>query len=532
MSEGYDYIVVGAGSSGCVLANRLSAGGRHSVLLLEAGGPDTSPWIHIPIGYGKTIFDRRINWGYETEPEPGLDGRRIYWPRGKVLGGSGAVNGLIHIRGQREDFDGWAAEGNPGWSYDELLPYFKRSEHHAGGANAYHGEGGPLWVSELTERHPLCEAFIGAGRAMGLARNDDFNGAMQEGVGYYQLNTRGGFRCSPAVAYLRPARRRDNLAIRTRVLVRRVLVEGRRAAGVEIEDAQGIARIDARREVLLAAGAINSPQLLMLSGIGPRPQLERFGIECVADLAGVGANLQDHLQARVVLRGPTPSYNDIFNSGLRTLLAGLQWAFLRRGPLTVSAGQAGAFVRVMPDATRPDVQLIFITFSVDRPGEPMHPFSGFTLSACQLRPESRGSIGLASADPRVAPVIRANYLSAGRDLEVMREAVRYSRRLARTSPLSDLVDEEVRPGESVTAEPDLDAFVRSNAVTIFHPVGTCRMGRGPEAVVDAELRVHGVERLRVIDASIMPTLVSGNTNAAAVAIGEKGADLVLHSPEA
>jgi choline dehydrogenase len=526
-SEAYDYIVVGAGSSGCVLANRLSADGRFTVLLLEAGGPDTNPWIHIPIGYGKTIFDRKINWGYETQPEPELNGRRIYWPRGKVLGGSGAVNGLIHIRGQREDFDGWAAAGNAGWSHAELLLFFKRSERHALGAGEHHGGDGPLWVSDLTERHPLCEAFIGAGRSLGLARNDDFNGATQEGVGYYQLNTRNGLRCSPAVAYLKPARGRSSLSIRTRALVRRVLFQGRKAVGVEMDGAGGLTRVEARREVILAAGAINSPQLLLLSGVGPRPQLERFGIEPVVDLPGVGLNLQDHLQARLVMKGTTSSYNDVFNSRVRTLLAGMRWAFFRKGPLTVSAGQAGAFVRVAADAARPDVQIIFITFSVDRPGEPMHPFSGFTISVCQLRPESRGSIELASGDPRVPPAIKANYLSAPGDLAVMREAVRVAREFARTSPLRDLIAAEVRPGGAVSADNDIEAFIRSDATTIFHPAGTCKMGCDSDAVVDAELRVYGVEGLRVIDASIMPTLVSGNSHAAVVAIGEKGADLVL-----
>ncbi len=524
----FDYIVIGAGSSGCVLANRLSADGHHSVLLLEAGGPDRSPWIHIPIGYGKTIFDKRINWGYETEPEPELEGRRIYWPRGKVLGGSGSDNGLVHIRGQREDFDGWAALGNPGWGYDDLLPYFRKSEHQVRGADAFHGSGGPLWVSDLSEHHPLCEAFIASAGRLGIAHNPDFNAERQEGAGYFQLTTRRGMRSSPATAYLRPARARLNLSVSTRALARRVLFQGRRAVGVEFERGGEIQIARARREVLLCGGAINSPQLLMLSGIGDASRLAGLGIAPVAHLPGVGRNLQDHLQARVVLKAKRPiTYNDVFNSPLRTLLAGLQWALLRRGPLTVSAGQAGAFVRVMPDVMRPDVQFHFITFSADRPGEGLHKFSGFTASVCQLRPASRGRIELAGADPRSAPRIYANYLSAPGDLEVLREAVRLARRIAHTTPLAELIAEEFSPGAVGNDAAALDAFVRSTAVTIFHPVGTCAMGGGDDAVVDHELRVRGVEGLRVIDASIMPTLVSGNTNAAAVAIGEKGSDLVL-----
>lgn len=526
----FDYIVIGAGSSGCVLANRLTADGRYTVLLLEAGGRDASPWIHIPIGYGKTIFDGRINWGYETEAEPELGGRRIYWPRGKVLGGSGSVNGLVYIRGQREDFDGWAARGNPGWSYGELLPYFRKSEHQVRGPDAFHGADGPMWVSDLSEHHPLCEAFIASGRRLGMPLNPDFNGERQEGVGYFQLTTRRGMRSSPASAYLRPARARTNLTVSVRALVRRVLFQGRRAIGVEFEANGEVRQARARREVLLCGGAINSPQLLMLSGIGDAGGLASFGIASVAHLPGVGRNLQDHLQARVVLKAKRPiTYNDVFDNPLRTLQAGLQWALLRRGPLTVSAGQAGAFVRVMPDAVRPDVQFHFITFSTDRPGEGLHKFSGFTASVCQLRPASRGSIELASADPKSAPRIRANYLSAPGDLEVLREAVRLARRIARTPPLADLIREEFSPGAAADDDNALDAFIRGTAVTIFHPVGTCAMGCGEDAVVDHELRVRGVKGLRVIDASIMPTLVSGNTNAAAVAIGEKGADLVLRA---
>jgi len=524
----FDYIVVGAGSSGCVLANRLSADGRHTVLLLEAGGPDRSPWIHIPIGYGRTIFDRRINWAYETEPEPGLQGRRIYWPRGKVLGGSGSVNGLVHIRGQREDFDGWAALGNSGWGYDDLLPYFRKSEHQVRGADAYHGSDGPLWVSDLTERHPLCDAFIGSAARLGIPRNPDFNGEQQEGAGYFQLTTRRGMRCSPATAYLRPAMARTNLCVRTRALVQRVLFQGTRAVGVEYEQGGELLVAQARREVLLSGGAINSPQLLMLSGIGDASRLAGFGIATIARSAGVGRNLQDHLQARVVLRAKRAiTYNDVFNNPLRALLAGMQWALLRRGPLTVSAGQAGAFVRMMPDAPRPDVQFHFITFSADRPGEGLHKFSGFTASVCQLRPASRGHIELAGPDPKSAPRIYANYLSAPGDLVVLREAVRLARRIALTAPLANLVASEFVPGDVGNGDAALDDFVRSTAITIFHPAGTCAMGHGDEAVVDHELRVRGVQGLRVIDASIMPTLVSGNTNAIAVAIGEKGSDLVL-----
>ncbi|MEP7330173.1 MAG: GMC family oxidoreductase N-terminal domain-containing protein [Betaproteobacteria bacterium] len=525
----FDYIVVGAGSSGCVLANRLSADGRHTVLVLEAGPRDTNPWIHIPIGYGKTIFDRRINWGYETEPESALDGRRIYWPRGKVLGGSGSVNGLVYIRGQREDFDGWAALGNRGWGYEDMLPWFRKAEHQVRGGDAYHGVDGPLWVSDLAEHHPLCEAFIASAQHCGIPVNPDFNGECQDGVGYFQLTTRNGLRCSPATAYLRPARRRPNLTVLTGALARRVLCSGRRAVGLEFERDGTVQTAAARREVLLASGVINSPQLLLLSGIGAPEQLARAGIETTLPLPGVGANLQDHLQVRVVLKAKRPiTYNDVFASPLRTLWAGAQWALARRGPLTVGAGQAGAFVNVMRDAVRPDVQFHFITFSADRPGQGLHRFPGFTASVCQLRPASRGHIELADANPRSAPRIHANYLSATEDLTVLRKAVRLARRIAGTSPLVELVEQEFAPG-AAAADDDasIDAFIRASAGSIFHPVGTCKMGNDADAVVDGALRVRGMERLRVIDASIMPTLVSGNTNAAAIAIGEKGAALVL-----
>jgi choline dehydrogenase len=529
VGETYDFIVIGAGSAGCVLANRLSVDPASKVLLLEAGGPDRNPWIHVPIGYYRTIFDQKIGWGYETEPEPGLNGRQIPWPRGKVLGGSSSINGLVYIRGQKEDFDHWRQLGNPGWSYDDVLPYFKRAEDQARGPDAYHGAGGPLSVGD-SARHELVEAYIQACLDLGIPRNDDFNGPVQEGAGYFQLTNRKGFRCSAAVAYLRPAKKRPNLRIETGALVRRVVLDGRRAIAVAYRG-DGLERIvAARREIVLAAGAIGSPQILQLSGIGPPGHLVDHGIEMAHDLPGVGANLQDHFQARSVYRCTRPiTLNDRVKSPWQKLLMGLEWFIFRTGPLTVGAGQGGIFARTRPELASPDVQFHIILFSADRPGTPLHPFSGFTASVCQLRPESRGSVLICSPDPEAHPAIVANYLAAETDRRTIVDGLRLARRLAATEPLKPYIAEEIEPGPDRISDADLLAHARARGSTIFHPSGSCMMGpaSNPMAVVDHELRVHGLFGLRVADASIMPTVVSGNTNAACIMIGEKAADLML-----
>ena len=527
--EAYDFIVIGAGSAGCALANRLSVDPTTKVLLLEAGGRDRNPWIHVPIGYYRTIFDKKIGWGYETEPEPALNDRRISWPRGKVLGGSSSINGLVYIRGQKEDFDHWRQLGNPGWSYDDVLPYFKRAEDQARGPDAWHGAGGPLSVGD-SARHELVEAYIQACIDLGIPRNDDFNGPVQEGAGYFQLTNRKGFRCSTAVAYLRPAKKRANLRIETGALVRRIVLDDRRALAVAYRQDSGERIVAARREIVLAAGAIGSPQILQLSGIGPPGHLSDHGIEAAHDLPGVGANLQDHFQARSVYRCTRPiTLNDRVKSPWQKLLMGAEWFIFRTGPLTIGAGQGGIFARTRPELATPDVQFHIILFSADRPGEPLHPFSGFTASVCQLRPESRGTVLIRSPEPQVHPTIVANYLAAETDRRCIIDGLRLARRLAATEPLQPYIAEEIEPGPDKTSDEAMLAHARARGSTIFHPSSSCMMGpaSNPMAVVDADLRVHGLSGLRVADASIMPTVVSGNTNAACIMIGEKCADLML-----
>ena len=527
----YDYIIVGAGSAGCVLANRLSADGRYEVLLLEAGPPDSYPWIHVPIGYARTMFNPRVNWCFETEPEPSMNGRRIYWPRGKTLGGSSSINGLICIRGQREDYDRWAAAGNAGWSYEEVLPYFKRLEHAIDGDDAWHGRDGPLWCSPIRRRHELIEAVIAGGEELGLRRNDDFNGASQEGVGYYHLNTRHGWRCSTAVAYLRPARGRSNLRVETNARALAIDFDGRRATSVRYRQHETERSATARREVLLCAGALQSPQILQLSGVGPRPLLEKFGIGLVHELSGVGENLQDHLQARVIFECTKPiTTNDDLKSWWRTLRIGLDYLLTRGGPMAIGINQGGIFARVDDAASTPELQFHVATLSSDMAGSPVHRFSGFTFSACQLRPESRGSVRIQSSDPLVAPAMQPNYLSTERDRRMIVAGIRLARRFAATPALSPYVKSEYWPGPSAQNDGDLLEFAKNTGGTIFHPSGTCKMGdsaRDPLAVVDARLRVHGLEGLRVVDCSIMPTLVSGNTNVPVVMIAEKAADMIL-----
>ncbi len=527
MTQEYDYIVVGAGSAGCVLAARLSEDPAARVLLLEAGPPDRSPWIHLPIGYGKTMWSRDVNWCFETEAEPQMNGRRIYWPRGKTLGGSSSINGLIYIRGQREDFDHWAALGNRGWGYDDVLPYFIRSEHNQRGASTHHGDRGPLKVSDIGARHELIEAFIAGAQAVGVPRTDDFNGARQEGAGYYQLNTWKGFRCSTAKAYLAPARRRTNLQVLTGALASGVLFDGMRARGVRYQRDGQSHTARCRGEVLLAAGAIQSPQLLQLSGVGAPELLQRHGIAPVHALPGVGENLQDHLQVRLIYECSKPiTTNDQLNSWLGRLKIGAQWLFGRSGPLAVGINQGGCFMRALPGATRPDIQFHVATLSADMAGGQVHPFSGFTLSVCQLRPSSRGHIRIRSADAWQPPAMQPNYLSTDEDRRTAVAAVQCARAIATAPPMRAYVRREVKPGPAAGDDAALLEFCRESGATIFHPSGTCRMGDDALAVVDARLRVHGLQGLRVIDCSVMPTLVSGNTNAAAVMIAEKAVDMI------
>ncbi|HTH73354.1 MAG TPA: choline dehydrogenase [Trinickia sp.] len=527
MEREVDYLIVGAGSAGCVLANRLSADPRQSVLLLEAGGADTNPWIHVPVGYFKTMHDPKLDWCYRTEPDANVAGRQIDWPRGKVLGGSSSLNGLLYVRGQREDYDRWEALGNRGWSYADVLPYFKKSEDQARGADAYHGVGGLLKVSDLRLRRPIADRFIAAAQEIGIPLNPDYNGASQEGVGYFQQTAHNGFRWSTAKGFLKPARMRSNLHVVTRAQACRVLFEGRTAVGVEYLH-EGVRKtVRARIEVILASGAIGSPQLLQLSGIGPGQLLQRAGVPVRVDLPGVGRNLQDHLQVRLVFRTRERTLNDEVNHPLRKAWIALQYAIWRTGPLTLAASQVVIFTRSNPALDRPDIQFHMQPLSADKPGHGAHRFSAFTSSVCQLRPFSRGHIEIRSADPLQYPAIHANYLSDERDHPVVIGAIKLARRIAAAPSLAPHIVSEFIPGAQYRSDSELLDAARQFSQSIYHPAGTCKMGSDPLAVVDERLRVRGVARLRVVDASIMPELVSGNTNAPVIMIAEKAADMII-----
>ena len=477
------------------------------------------------------MFNRRVNWCFYTESDPGMNGRNIYWPRGKTLGGSSSINGLISLRGQRQDYDGWAAAGNAGWSYADVLPYFKRLEHAPFGDPSFHGVDGPLWCSPIGRKHELIEAVIAGAGELGIPRNDDFNGAEQEGAGYYHLSTKRGWRCSTATAYLKPARSRANLRVETHARATRIVLEGRRADAVIYRYRGEERTAHARREVLLCAGALQSPQLLQLSGVGAPSLLRRFGIPPVHALGGVGENLQDHLQARVIFQCTLPiTTNDDLMSGWRMIKMGIEYVVTRGGPMAIGINQGGIFARAMAGAVTPDVQFHVATLSSDMAGSPTHPFSGFTMSVCQLRPESRGHVRIQSNDPLEPPAMQPNYLSTANDRSTLVAGIRLARRLAATRALAPYVKAEYRPGPAVRSDDELLEFAKNTGGTIFHPSGTCKMGdieRDSLAVVDSELKVHGVSALRVVDCSIMPVLVSGNTNVPVVMIAEKAADLIL-----
>jgi choline dehydrogenase len=528
--EEFDFVIVGAGTAGCVLANRLTEGGHYTVKLLESGPRDTYPWLHIPIGYAKTMFHKKYNWGFQSEPEPHLNGRNIYQPRGRVLGGSSSINGLMYVRGQKRDYDEWASLGNPLWSWDRCLPYFRKLEHNDLGLGPTRGQDGPLWASTVPGNDELVEAFINAGEALGVPKVKDFNTGLQEGVGYYQLTTRKGFRCSAATAYLRPARSRRGLSIEVAAHATRILFEGTRAVGIEYSHGGELKQVRARKEVLLAAGAVQSPQLLQVSGIGNAQHLTQLGIPVLAHLPGVGENLQDHLQVRLMYEVSKPiTTNDALRSLTGQVGMGLKWLFNRSGPLAVGINKAGMFCKVLPESQTPDIQFHFGTLSADHAGGKPHDFSGCTYSVCQLRPEARGQLRITSRDTRDAPKMLFNYLSTELDQRTMVEAVKFARRVASSRPIAPLMKREYRPGQDINTDDEILAFCKQFGTTIFHPSCTAKMGSKDDAmaVVDERLRVHGIARLRVVDCSVMPTLVSGNTNVPVVMIGEKAADMIL-----
>ncbi|CDX43307.1 Choline dehydrogenase, mitochondrial [Mesorhizobium plurifarium] len=531
----YDFIVVGSGSAGSVVADRLSASGRFSVLVLEAGGTDRRFYVQMPLGYGKTFFDPAVNWNYKTEPDPGLAGNADHWPRGKLLGGSSSINAMVFIRGAREDFDAWAAAGNPGWAYDDLLPSFKAMEDNAAGADQWRGVGGPLRVTDCSRAvHPLTKRYLAAAEQAGLPFNPDFNGASQEGVGVYQITTRNGRRMSAARAFLRPAMKRANVRVETNALATKILFEGKRAVGVEYEQNGQKKTARASREVILSGGSINSPQLLQLSGVGPATLLAGLGIPVVHANDNVGANLQDHVGINYTFKGKLPTLNQILRPWWGKLLVGMQYILLRSGPLSLSMNNAGGFFRTDPSMMRPNMQLYFQAFSTvipksgERPILTPDPWPGFSIGLSNCRPSSRGEIMIRSSNPRDYPRITANAYSTNADVDEMLAAVKFVRKIAAMPAMAEIIEEEVLPGPSVQSDADLIQDFRKRSGTVYHPVSTCRMGPdASRAVVDPRLRVHGLEGLRVIDASIFPDNITGNTNAASILTGWKGADLVL-----
>ncbi|MDB5987230.1 MAG: FAD-dependent oxidoreductase [Nevskia sp.] len=531
----YDYVIVGGGSAGCVLANRLSASGKYKVCLLEAGPKDTNPFIHMPIGIIPVIRSKVLNWNFLTTPQQNCANRKMLWPRGRTLGGSSSINAMCYIRGHAWDYDHWAELGNEGWSYNDVLPYFRRMENYEPGVDArnaqYHGTGGPLNVAQYRYLNPLMKVFVEAAQQAGYAATDDFNGAQQEGVGYYNVMQKDGARCSNAAAFLKPARGRANLTVITDAHATQVLFEGDAAVGVRYRHKGRSVDVHASREVILSAGAIGSPQLLLLSGVGPRAEIERHGIPLVHELPGVGENLQDHLDIHVTHIDKSRNAISLHpRSLIRSVIDLFRYLFGRGGEFTSNFAQAGGFVKSDPAQPVPDMQWHFVPFIYSNHGQQLMPLMkhyAYTLMTCFLRPESRGRLRLASADPLAPPAIDANYLATERDMEVLVNGIKKAREVMRQAAFKPYSGGEMTPPPSVQTDAQIRDYIRANSETIYHPVGTCKMGRDAMAVVDTRLRVHGLQGLRVVDASIMPTLIGGNTNAPTTMIAEKAADLIL-----
>ncbi len=531
----FDYIIVGAGSAGCVLANRLSENGKHSVLLLEAGGSDRRFYIQMPLGYGKTFYDASVNWLYATEPDPGLNGQRDHWPRGKVLGGSSSINAMVYIRGHADDYESWRTAGNPGWGWDDVLKAYKAMEDVETGDAHWHGRGGPLHITDPSAAvHPMTRDYVKACEGAGLPYNADFNGATQEGAGVYHITTKGGIRLSAARAFLRPAMKRKNLKVVTGALVSKLLFEGKRCVGVGYRHNGNSVEVRANREVIMSGGAINSAQILQLSGIGPAALLQAHGIPVVFDNGNVGENLEDHVGINYTYKMKVPTLNDELRPWWGKLRVGLQYLLFRNGPLSLSINHGGGFFKTSPELPRPNMQLYFQAFSTlkprvgERPILSPDPFSGMSIGLSNCRPTSRGRIAIRSANPDDHPAISGNAFSTNHDVEEMLAAVKFIRTIAAQEPLKSLIIEELRPGPALQSDADLIADFRQRSGTVYHPSCTCRMGPDPKtSVVDARLRVHGIDGLRVCDASAFPNLIAGNTNAPAMMMGWKGAELIL-----